>query len=275
MRDTVRVGQLEVDRLTWTGALARIAELVRAGQGGAVFTPNVDHVVQAEQDAQFRSAYLAADLCLADGMPLLWAARFLGRPLPACIRGSDLIEPLAQLAVAGGWGVYLLGAAPGVAARAAQRLRERYRVEIRGVDAPLLRDPLDPREAAPVLRRVQRADPELLLVALGAPKQELFIHAWRRELGRAVALGVGAGLDFLAGTVSRAPRWMSEAGLEWLYRLAREPGRLWRRYLVRDPRFAWLFARELIESLRGTTNIGVRPSRRTGLAGRRGYPLKH
>ena len=241
--DRVLIGAVEVDRLSFVDALDAIEALVLRREGGAVFTPNADHVVLADENPAFRDSYAAATLSLADGMPLLWGARLLGRPLPEKISGSDLVVPLLERAARLKWRVYLLGAGPGVAEKAAALLRASPGVDIVGVDAPFLHDPLSAAERAPIVDKIRAVAPDLLLVAFGAPKQELFIHAARAELGPLVALGVGASLDFIAGNVARAPRWMSEHGLEWLYRLVREPRRLWRRYLLRDPRFALILWR--------------------------------
>jgi N-acetylglucosaminyldiphosphoundecaprenol N-acetyl-beta-D-mannosaminyltransferase len=245
-RNCVQIGRLFVDRLTFTEALDAICDLVRCGRGGAVFTPNVDHVVSAESDEALRHSYARASLSLADGMPVVWAARLLGRPVPEKISGSDLVGPLLDRAAASGFRVYLLGSAPAVAARAAGLLRARG-VEVCGVDSPFLRDPHSAAERQPIVERMRVARPQLVLVAFGSPKQELFIDEARAELPAAVFLGIGASLDFLAGAVRRAPRWMSRWGLEWLYRLVQEPRRLWRRYLVRDPRFACVVARNLLD----------------------------
>jgi N-acetylglucosaminyldiphosphoundecaprenol N-acetyl-beta-D-mannosaminyltransferase len=241
--ERVQIGGLPVDRLTFAQVLDAIEDLIRSRQGGAVFTPNVDHVVLAEDDLEFRQVYSAARLSLADGMPLVWGSRLLGRRIPEKVSGSDLIWPLMERAAARGFRVYLLGAGPGVADKAAEVLRSQVGVNVVGVDAPSIADPRSATERAPVMERIRRASPDLVLVAFGAPKQELFIHAARSELGPAVALGIGASLDFIAGTVQRAPRWMSDHGLEWLYRLIQEPRRLWRRYLVRDPKFALILWR--------------------------------
>ncbi len=233
----LRLGALEVDRVSFAGALDRIAALVEAGRCGRVFTPNLDHVVRAERDAAFREAYAAAALSLADGAPIVWAARLLGAPLPERVAGSDLMWPLAERAARAGWRVYLLGAGPGVAEAAAAALRRRLGLAVVGTDAPAIR--LEgPDESAAALARIQATRPQLLLVALGAPKQEIWLHRHRTALAGVVSLGIGAGLDFVAGRVPRAPRWMARAGLEWAWRLAREPRRLWRRYLVDDPWFA-------------------------------------
>jgi N-acetylglucosaminyldiphosphoundecaprenol N-acetyl-beta-D-mannosaminyltransferase len=230
--------------MTFAEAIDAVEALVRARRGGAVFTPNVDHVVLADRHERFRRSYARADLCVADGMPLVWASRLVRRPVPEKVSGSDLVPALMERAAARGYRVYLLGAAPGTADEAARVLRERG-VPIAGVDAPMLRDPNDAAEQQPILDRIRRAAPDLVLVAFGAPKQELFIDAVRGEVA-AVWIGVGATLEFIAGRIPRAPRWMSRSGLEWLYRLAREPRRLWRRYLVRDPGFALIVTRMIM-----------------------------
>lgn len=237
-RTRLRLGHLEVDPLTMAQAVDEVERLVGGGGGGLVVTPNVDHVVIAERDAEFRAAYAGAALSLADGMPLLWAARLLGRPLPEKVSGSDLVLPLAERAAARGWRVYLIGAGPGVALEAARRLTARLGLLVVGTDAPRIRLDGSPDDTAQALLRIQEARPDLVLVAFGAPKQEVWAHRHRAALGAAVVVGIGASLDFIAGTARRAPRWISRAGLEWLFRLLSEPRRLWRRYLVDDPRFA-------------------------------------
>src|SRR5262249_41545366 len=160
---------------------------------------------------------------LADGMPLVWTSHLLGTPLPERVAGSDLADPLLAWAGQQGWRVYLLGGRTGAAAEAARRLRDRG-VAVAGGDGARVGGggSVDPA----VLRRLQAARPQLLLVGLGSPKQELFIDRHREELEGIVSLGCGAVIDFLAGHVQRAPRWMARAGLEWAYRLGREPRRL-------------------------------------------------
>jgi N-acetylglucosaminyldiphosphoundecaprenol N-acetyl-beta-D-mannosaminyltransferase len=242
----VQLGELQVDRLTFTQALDRIEAMVSARKGGVVFTPNVDHVVMAGHDARFREAYAKADLSLADGMPVVWASHLLGEPLPAKISGSDLVLPLMERANRGRWRVFLLGGGPGVADVAAANLMARFPdLVIAGTLSPRvdMSQPASSREGT--LETLRAARPDVVLVALGAPKQELWIAESAAALRPAVLLGVGAAVDFVAGTVQRAPDWISAAGLEWLYRLAREPRRLWRRYLLRDPAFLLILLGDL------------------------------
>jgi N-acetylglucosaminyldiphosphoundecaprenol N-acetyl-beta-D-mannosaminyltransferase len=244
-RKRVRFGQVWIDAVTFDEAMEEIERLVDKGEGGAVFTPNVDHIVQVERNAAFRAAYDAASLCLVDGQPLIWASHLLGAPLPEKISGSDLIWPLMHRAERRRWRVYLLGGGPGVGVLAAKKLTKQFRVEIAGIDAPHVTPGGQAVEGQAVLDRIIEARPHLLLVAFGAPKQELFIHGAMRSIQPAVAVGVGAGFDFVAGRLRRAPRWVSESGLEWLFRLAQEPRRLARRYLVDDPKFLSILYRTL------------------------------
>lgn len=238
----VRVGKLSLDVLRQAEAIDSIVGLVRAGEGGTVFTPNVDHVVQAEHDAAFLEAYSRASLSLVDGTPVLWAARLLGTPLPEKLSGSDLFDPLIARAAAEGLRVALLGGGPGVAELAAGKLRERLPgLEIVETLAPRLGLSAN-EEEGPAIERLKRAKADLIFVCLGAPKQELFSDRNRRALAPAVLVCFGAAVDFAAGTMPRAPAWMSRAGLEWAFRLGREPRRLASRYLLRDPEFLKIVA---------------------------------
>ena len=239
----VRIGRIWIDAVTFDAALARISDLVRRGQGGSVFTPNVDHFVIAEDDPVFRAAYDEVSLCVADGKPVLWAGQLLGTPVPEKISGSDLIEPLLRLAGRSGWRVFLIGGGPGVAEAAAEKSRKHFGVEVVGTASPFIRLDGTPSDLEQGADEVVAARPDLVLVALGSPKQEVWIHHNRHRMAPAVVVGVGASFDFLIGRIRRAPRWVSNAGLEWLYRLAREPRRLAYRYLVKDPRFLAILVR--------------------------------
>jgi N-acetylglucosaminyldiphosphoundecaprenol N-acetyl-beta-D-mannosaminyltransferase len=246
-RTRVRIGHAWIDSLTFHEAIAEIERLVDTGQGGSVFTPNVDHVVQldAPENEAFRKAYDEASLNLVDGQPLIWASYLLGSPLPEKVSGSDLIVPLIRRAEYKRWRVYFIGGAPGVGALAAQKLKEQFAVDIVGIEAPHVTKTGQPVEGQAVIDRIAAARPHLVFVAFGAPKQELFIRSALPAIRPAVAVGVGAGFDFIAGKMRRAPRWMSKSGLEWLFRLVQEPRRLGKRYLLDDPKFASILYRTL------------------------------
>jgi N-acetylglucosaminyldiphosphoundecaprenol N-acetyl-beta-D-mannosaminyltransferase len=255
----VRFGRIWVDAVGLEEALVDIERLVQAGRGGAVFTPNVDHVVLAGRHAAFHAAYARADLSLCDGQPLFWASRLLGHPLPEKVSGADLFLPVMRLAALRGWRVFLFGGAVGVAAEAAARLGRELGVTIAGVSSPAVG--LAPSlEEDQEIARIAAARPELVVVSLGAPKGELWIERARDRLGPAVSIQLGASLDFFVGRVRRAPRWMQRVGLEWLFRLCQEPRRLARRYLLQDPAFLWVLVRTLAAP-RATRVLLPEPSR--------------
>ncbi|HVV17409.1 MAG TPA: WecB/TagA/CpsF family glycosyltransferase [Polyangia bacterium] len=239
------MGRLPIDVVDFAGALEVIEGLVRAREGGMVFTPNVDHVVLAEKDDRLRAAYARVSLSLVDGVPVLWASRLLGHPLPEKVSGSDLVLPLVERAAARGWRLFLLGGATGVADRAADVLRERHPgLTICGTASPMIDLKADPETRRAIGRQIAETRPDLVLVCFGAPKQEIFCDDNRDILTPAVMVCVGAGIDFVAGTARRAPAWISKLGMEWAYRLAREPRRLAGRYLLRDPQFLGILLRQ-------------------------------
>jgi N-acetylglucosaminyldiphosphoundecaprenol N-acetyl-beta-D-mannosaminyltransferase len=247
--DRFFLGNVPVDPLTLEEAIDRIGSLVDA-EGGTVFTPNVDHVVLAEEAPAFRAAYQSTSLSLVDGMPVLWACRMLGYPVPEKVSGSDLVRPLLARAAACGWRVYLLGGRPGVADRARALLTSEFPdLQIAGVDSPPVDMGAPAAARQEITERIRTAQPDLVLVALGSPKGELWAAEARAALPATVIVGVGAALDFLTGAQARAPRWLSEHGLEWLYRLSLEPRRLWQRYLLRGPRFLPVVLRSLREQV--------------------------
>jgi N-acetylglucosaminyldiphosphoundecaprenol N-acetyl-beta-D-mannosaminyltransferase len=241
-RRRLRIGSVWVDVLTRPEMLEELSALVDARNGGTVFTPNVDHVVLAERNTAFRHAYARASLTLADGAPLLWASRLLGIRLPEKLSGSDMVMPIAALAGIRGWRVYLLGGRPGAAEETARQFRELHGVEVVGVEAPRI-DLADEAGDPAIIERIRRSRADLVFVALGAPKQELWSERVRARVQPAVLVSVGASFEFIAGQVPRAPAWLSRIGGEWLFRLAQEPRRLWRRYLVDDPRFVGIVLR--------------------------------
>ncbi|MGA2496505.1 MAG: WecB/TagA/CpsF family glycosyltransferase [Tepidisphaeraceae bacterium] len=220
-------------------AIEHILAELSAGHGGWVVTPNLDHLRRFTLDRQVRELYATASLSLADGMPLIWAARLRGTPLPQRVPGSGLIWSLSAAAAAGGRSLYLLGGEPGSADDAAAILRSRYpNVRITGTDCPEMGFEQSESVMQSLIDRVVKADPDIVYVALGSPKQEWLIGRIYQHLPRAWWIGVGISFSFVAGRVRRAPAWMQRAGLEWLHRLAQEPRRLAKRYLVQGLPFA-------------------------------------
>lgn len=242
-RPRVRLFGFELDAVTMDEAVAQIFIWARAIDDACrvVVTPNADHAVMYQQLRALRRAYDHASLVLADGMPVVAAGRLLGRPLPCRVTGSDLAPALfAATEKFGPLSVFLLGAAPGVAQRAAQRITNTWPLaNVVGTYSPPLGFENDASQNEHILRLIEQARPDVLIVGLGAPKQELWVDAHRHHLQARVALCIGATIDFLAGEKKRAPHWMRRLGLEWLHRVGTEPRRLLKRYL----RDAWIFPR--------------------------------
>src|SRR5688572_9394470 len=239
MAARVELFGVEIDPLRMDEAVGLVLSWSRAEPGRCryVVTPNVDHVVMLQHHEGLRAAYREAGMVLVDGAPVLWSARLLRRQVPERVAGSDLVPALFDAVTDDSpIRVFLLGAGPGVAERAAARIQRQWpAVKVVGTYSPPLGFERDGAENAAILERIATAQPDVLVVGLGAPKQELWVHEHRGRIPAKVALCVGATIDFLAGEKSRAPRWMQRVGLEWLYRVASEPKRLASRY-ARD---AW------------------------------------
>jgi N-acetylglucosaminyldiphosphoundecaprenol N-acetyl-beta-D-mannosaminyltransferase len=233
-----------IDAVTMEGALDRIDELVTVGRATGrthqIATVNADFVVKALSDPQLRRILQDADMATADGMPLVWGARMLGVPIKSRVTGVDMVNRMAERAALRGYSLYLLGAAPGVAQRAAEILCARYPgLRIVGVASPSQQAVAGNDPA--IIATIRAANPDILLVAFGNPKQEKWIHTHTEQLCTPVMMGVGGTFDFVAGVTKRAPRWMQDTGLEWLHRLLQEPRRLWRRYAVDLVGFGFYF----------------------------------
>lgn len=220
-----------IDNLTVEEALQEISRIIDERQGGYVVTPNVDHLITLEKDEMFQKIYKDAALILTDGKPLIWISRFLKTPIKEKISGSDLFPLLAGMAAAKGYTMFFLGAAEGVAAKAAENLcRKNPDLQVVGTYSPSYGFENNQKELDHIINTIHEVKPDILVVGLGTPKQEKFIYQYRDVLEVPISLGLGASLDFEAGNLKRSPRWMSEHGLEWLYRMCREPRRLAKRY---------------------------------------------
>lgn len=240
--NSVKILNLQIDNLSMQDVLEQL-------QQGVVFTPNVDHLVKMQSDQSFKEIYDTADYRLCDSRILIYAAKFLGSPICEKISGSDFFPAFYQhhrhhSEVK----LFLLGAPAGVAAEAQRRINRKVgREMVVGSYSPPIGFETDTAECDRIIQLVNASGATVLAVGVGAPKQEKFIHAYKKRFSAIkIFLAVGATLDFEAGQVNRAPKWISKAGLEWLYRLVLEPKRLWKRYLIEDPMFLWLvFAQKL------------------------------
>lgn len=252
----VSLFRVQIDAIRMPEAISRLESWIHDSHRKCryVVTPNVDHVILLGESPAFRDVYRDAALVLADGWPVVAASRFLGRSLPERVAGSDLV-PKFFAAVQDNddyrerpMTVYLLGAMPGVADRAAENIHRRWpNVKVVGTYSPPLGFEKDDAQCAAILARIADTQPDLLVVGLGAPKQEYWVHRFREEIPAKVALCVGATIDFLAGEKKRAPKWVQRIGMEWFHRMASEPRRLARRY-ARD---AWIFPQLIWREVRG------------------------
>jgi N-acetylglucosaminyldiphosphoundecaprenol N-acetyl-beta-D-mannosaminyltransferase len=238
------------DNVTTADTLRLIGEMIASRQPHYLATANVDFVVQAQTDPELRRILCDAHLVVADGMPLVWASRWLGNPLPERVTGSGLTPQLLALAAEQGWRVFFLGGTElSVEQARVNTLAKHPKLQLGAYSPPFGRlvdaKTDDPMNHAEIQRRLREARPDILLVAFGCPKQERWIYAHYRSLGVPVSIGVGATIDFLAGTMRRAPVWMQKTGLEWIFRMLQEPRRLFRRYAVDLWVFGWAILGQL------------------------------
>jgi N-acetylglucosaminyldiphosphoundecaprenol N-acetyl-beta-D-mannosaminyltransferase len=235
-----------IDSIDPARTVETIARWIGGGRREYVCVANVHAVMEAHRDPGLRAVYAAAGLTVPDGMPLVWTGRALGHSDVRRVYGPDLMLSLCAAAAQRAWPCYFYGGAPGVAGRVAETLASRFPgLLVAGTSAPPFR-PLDPDEQTAERRRINEAGPAIVFVGLGCPKQERWMAAERPHLEAAVLLGVGAAFDFHAGLVRQAPRWMMRLGLEWLFRLTQEPGRLWYRYAVYNPLFLFHVTAQLL-----------------------------
>lgn len=228
--EEVEVLGLRLARMSFAETVDRVEWLIRRGRPSFFITANLHYAMLCERDGRLRQVNQKAAFLTADGMPLVWLSRLLGRPLPERVTGADLVWALCQRAAERGWRMFLLGGLPGVAEQAARVLQARYPgLRIVGMESPMLEE-LSSEEHAELLERIRQARPELLFAALGQPKGELWLAEHIEKLGVPAAVQIGAALDFVAGRQPRAPGWMRRSGLEWFWRFWCEPGRLGRRY---------------------------------------------
>ena len=251
-KERLKILDVEVDPITMDEAIDMFGHLIKERRPSLVFTINVDVCMKIHRDPELRAISRAADLVLVDGTPMMWAARFLGTPLPGRVSGADFVPAFCQVAAERGYRIFFLGGGSGIAEAAQRHLEARYPgLRIVGTYAPPFGFENDDRENDMIISVVRRVRPDVLFTAFGAPKQEKWLFRFRDDLAVPVLMSVGATFDYLAGRLKRAPMWMQRAGLEWTFRLSQEPRRLWRRYLVDDSSFAYHVLRQRFRQLMG------------------------
>jgi N-acetylglucosaminyldiphosphoundecaprenol N-acetyl-beta-D-mannosaminyltransferase len=231
----------QVDNLSMEETLAQVEQFILSGQPHQHVVVNVDKLVKASRDPELRRIINECALINADGMPVVWASRLLGKPLKERVAGVDLFEALMRRAGEKGWRVFLLGAREEVVQAVRATYQAKYpQLAIAGCRNGYWND----QEEAAVAGQIRESRADLLFVAISSPKKEQFLGRWQGEMRVPFAMGVGGTFDVAIGRVKRAPLWMQKSGLEWFYRFLQEPRRMFRRYFIEDMAFIWLFIKE-------------------------------
>jgi N-acetylglucosaminyldiphosphoundecaprenol N-acetyl-beta-D-mannosaminyltransferase len=246
MTSRVSVLGCELDPVDMQEAVERCRELIDSRMPAQHMSVNAAKLVALRSDARMREIVRASELVTADGLPVVWASRLLGDPLPMRVAGIDLMSRLLELAENRGYRIYVLGARDSVLEQAITRIRERHpRIAIAGHRHGYFAD----AESNDVVAGIRAVRPDILFVAISSPRKEYWLSEHGRELAVPLVMGVGGSIDVWAGETKRAPSWMQRTGLEWFYRFLQEPRRMWRRYLFSNVAFAGLLTAALVRRI--------------------------
>jgi N-acetylglucosaminyldiphosphoundecaprenol N-acetyl-beta-D-mannosaminyltransferase len=234
----VELFDLKFDAITFAEARQRICDVARerARPIRFVVTPNVDHIVRLREMPHLKPIYDQAHFTFADGMPVVLASKLLGRSIPERVTGADLLPALCEDAARQSLRVFMMGGPPSTAELALKRMQEKFGAIACDSYCPPMGFETNPDENSRIIERINRFNPDILFVGVGSPKQERWVFDHQNELHCGIALGIGAAIEFAAGTVSRAPKFMQKSGTEWIWRLLQDPKRLAKRY-VKDAVF--------------------------------------
>ena len=230
-----------INNVTMPETIAAIEQMIEADKKSYVVAINVDVVMKIEEDSYLKKVVDNADMVLVDGKPLVWISKLHGKPLKAKISGSDLVPLLCEVAAEKGYKIFIIGGKDGIAEQAKEKLENRLpKINIVGTFAPPFGFEKNESELDKINQMISEAHPDLLIACFGCPKQEKWIYENIEKYNAKVSVCAGATVDFLAGNVKRAPRWMSDHGLEWFYRFTQEPKRMFKRYFVDDTKIVKL-----------------------------------
>ena len=226
-----------------------IEQMITADKKSYIVAINVDVVMKIEDDPYLKKVVDRADMVLVDGKPLVWISKMHGKPLKAKISGSDLVPLLCEAAAEKGYKIFIIGGKDGIAAQAKEKLESKHpKIQIVGTYAPPFGFEKDEKELNHINQMISDVKPDLLIACFGCPKQEKWIYSNWQKLNIHCHVGtIGAVFDFFAGTTERAPLWWQQHSLEWLYRLIKEPKRMWRRYLIGNVLFLWNICKEKMD----------------------------
>jgi len=243
---------ITIARCTMASASQYVTDLAERHETGLVVTPNIDHIIRLKDDASFFEIYQRASLITVDGMPLVWLSKLLpGASFPERVTGADLLVSVCKRAAEQHLSVAFVGGMPGIAELAGVRMQSEFPgLQVAFSHFPPFGFECNKEQSEEIVSLCRKHRPDILFFGVGAPKQEKWCDKRLNQLNTGPILCIGEALAFAAGSVVRAPGWMQRAGLEWLFRLSRDPGRLWKRYLLRDPRFVYLALREMISAWR-------------------------
>jgi N-acetylglucosaminyldiphosphoundecaprenol N-acetyl-beta-D-mannosaminyltransferase len=227
---------IKINQVDFQQTLNIVGRFIKEKSPHQIITLNPEMIMTAQKDLEFKKVLNTSDLNVPDGIGVVWASKILGKPLKERVTGVDLVWALAKLAHENSYSIYFVGAQEGIAQKAASKLKTKYpKMKIAGTESG---SPYDIN----LIERVRKAKPDILLVAFGYPKQEKWLKKYKHRLGASVCIGVGGAFDFISGKIKRAPLWVQKIGLEWFYRLLKEPWRIKRQLSL--PKFAWLVLRE-------------------------------
>jgi N-acetylglucosaminyldiphosphoundecaprenol N-acetyl-beta-D-mannosaminyltransferase len=246
-RAKVNILDTKIDRIDISSAVKLLTEFVSKNGKHQVAVIPVSPIMISRKEKKLRKALNSASLALPDGVPLLWASKLLGAPIPGRVAGSDLLLEFSKTAATNGFTFFFMGSKPGVPEKLAKVLAARNpKLRVVGAYAPPFYHEFPPEVDEDIIRRINSVKPDVLWVGLGAPKQENWIYDNLKKLHVKVAIGIGAAFDICSGNVKRAPLWMQKCGLEWFFRFLKEPGRLFRRYFIEAMPFIPLVLRQYL-----------------------------
>ncbi len=238
MSEKVNILGVNVDRLNLCDSISKMESAILEGEKIRIAVTPVNCILWARKDPSLNIIYNSADMVTADGVPLLWASKWLGKSIRGRVTGLDLLPEFSKVAAQKGYKFFFLGAGPGVAEKLSRVLKKKYpELKITGTYSPPFSKSFSDEENKKMIELVNKSDADVLWVSLTAPKQDFWIAEHFEKLNVHIAIGVGAAFDVVAGNIKRAPLWMQKAGMEWFFRLIHEPGRLAKRYLVEAPMF--------------------------------------
>ena len=245
---TVNVLETNISRYNLFETVERFESVIQSNEKIRICVTPVNCVLWAKENEKLKKIYNTADITTADGVPLIWASKALGNPVRGRVTGLDLLPEFAKVAAKKGYTFYLLGAANGVAEKLKRKLESEHNgLRILGTYSPPYKERFDEEDNQEMIDRINQVKPDVLWVSLSAPKQDYWIYENFEKLDVNIAIGVGAAFDVVAGNISRSPEWMQKKGLEWLYRLIKEPRRLFRRYLIEAPKFIPLIGIQVLK----------------------------